>query len=829
MAANPFFEDWDTPFELPPFDRIAPEHFPPAFDRGMAEQKAEIAAIAGAAGAAELRQHGRGAGAQRRGCSTGSAGSSSNLDVERDQRRARRDRPRLRAEARRAPRRAITLDAGAVRAHRRAPRRARDARPARPTSCACSSATICASSAAGALLGPRAEGAHGRDLRAGWRRCTRSSGRTCCTTRMNGSCARRGRSRRPARFRPRRGRRGGGGARSRRQIRHHAGALLGRAVPDLLGAARSAPARRTRPGRRAASMPGAHDNRAADPRDHRRCAPSRRGCSAIETTPITGSTTRWRRRRDSGRRPAARRSGSRPSARPRPSAPSWPTLARADGLNEPIAPWDWRYYAEKVRQAEIRYRRGRGEAVFRARQHGARRVRHRRPAVRRQLCRARRTARSITRMCAPTRCATPAGRAIGLFLHDNFARPGKRSGAWMSSYRDQEMLDGEVLPIVVNNNNFAKGDPTLLSFDDARTLVPRIRPRAARAAVSRVRYPSQSGTAVRRDFRRVSVADFRALDVGAGNPARAMPGTTETGEPLPEALLRQAARRAQLQPGLCHGRIHRLRAARPRAARAARRRRRSISARSSASSWSGSACRRRSGCATARRISSTCSPAAAMRPGTTPICGPRCSTPTASPPSPKPGTLFDPGSGGAAQGDLQRRRHAPTRWSSTALSAAASRPLTPCSRSAASLRFPSSPEGGSDARWRQVRGPGRIRRSGSPVSTMSCCASPASTAQSSSTERCWAARSSASWTRPRLVQMRAGASMIDLVPRHEGEDDWPQHGPFRGADRGDGRAGADRASASATASTRARSGAAMAPKATARRSTSPTPTATPSS
>ena len=80
------------------------------------------------------------------------------------------------------------------------------------------------------------------------------------------------------------------------------------------------------------------------------------------------------------------------------------------------------------------------------------------------------SARSITRMCAPTRCATTDGQAIGLFLHDNFARPGKRSGAWMSSYRDQENLDGAVLPIVVNNNNFSKGDPTLLSFDDAETL-----------------------------------------------------------------------------------------------------------------------------------------------------------------------------------------------------------------------------------------------------------------------------------------------------------------------------------------------------------------------
>ena len=47
MTDNPFFEAWDTPFGLPPFERIGPEHFPPAFDRGMAEQAAEIAAIAG--------------------------------------------------------------------------------------------------------------------------------------------------------------------------------------------------------------------------------------------------------------------------------------------------------------------------------------------------------------------------------------------------------------------------------------------------------------------------------------------------------------------------------------------------------------------------------------------------------------------------------------------------------------------------------------------------------------------------------------------------------------------------------------------------------------
>ena len=50
MTENPFFESWTTPFGMPPFDRIRPEHFPPAFDRGMAEQIAEVTSITGSAG-----------------------------------------------------------------------------------------------------------------------------------------------------------------------------------------------------------------------------------------------------------------------------------------------------------------------------------------------------------------------------------------------------------------------------------------------------------------------------------------------------------------------------------------------------------------------------------------------------------------------------------------------------------------------------------------------------------------------------------------------------------------------------------------------------------
>src|SRR5262252_8207004 len=49
MTQNPFFEIWSTPFGVPPFDRIRPEHFPPAFDQGMEQHLTEISAITGSA------------------------------------------------------------------------------------------------------------------------------------------------------------------------------------------------------------------------------------------------------------------------------------------------------------------------------------------------------------------------------------------------------------------------------------------------------------------------------------------------------------------------------------------------------------------------------------------------------------------------------------------------------------------------------------------------------------------------------------------------------------------------------------------------------------
>ena len=91
---------------------------------------------------------------------------------------------------------------------------------------------------------------------------------------------------------------------------------------------------------------------------------------------------------------------------------------------------------------------------------------------------------------------------MGVFIGDYFARASKRSGAWCSSFRGQSKLDGEVRPVVVNVCNFAKapkGEPTLLTFDDAHTLFHELG-HALHGLLSDVTYEFVSGTSVARDF-----------------------------------------------------------------------------------------------------------------------------------------------------------------------------------------------------------------------------------------------------------------------------------------------------------------------------------------
>jgi peptidyl-dipeptidase Dcp len=181
------------------------------------------------------------------------------------------------------------------------------------------------------------------------------------------------------------------------------------------------------------------------------------------------------------------------------------TVARALGSTAPIEPWDWRFYAEKVRRE--RYHLDEAEikpyfpleAMVGAAFDCAARLFGVAFVARPEIAAYHPDVRVYEVQDA-------AGVAIGLFLHDNFARPTKRSGAWMSAYRLQSRNGGvgaaPVLPIIVNNNNFAKGAPgapTLLSFDDARTLFHEFG-HGLHGLLSNVTYERVSGTNVLRDF-----------------------------------------------------------------------------------------------------------------------------------------------------------------------------------------------------------------------------------------------------------------------------------------------------------------------------------------
>ena len=95
-----------------------------------------------------------------------------------------------------------------------------------------------------------------------------------------------------------------------------------------------------------------------------------------------------------------------------------------------------------------------------------------------------------------------SGKHIGLWYFDPYARKGKRSGAWMNAYRNQQRMEGNITTIVSNNSNFIKGnanEPVLISWDDASTLFHEFG-HALHGLASNVTYPTLSGTNVVRDY-----------------------------------------------------------------------------------------------------------------------------------------------------------------------------------------------------------------------------------------------------------------------------------------------------------------------------------------
>ena len=171
-------------------------------------------------------------------------------------------------------------------------------------------------------------------------------------------------------------------------------------------------------------------------------------------------------------------------------------MLRADGQPGPLEPWDWRYYSERRRRAEHDL----DEAALK-------------PYLGLEAmlgamfdCANRLFGLEFREIEGPFYHpdvrgweVTRAGRHLAVFLGDYFARSSKRSGAWCSAMRSQRKLGGEVRPIVVNVCNFAKGNPCLLSYDDARTLFHEFG-HALHQMLSDVTYGFISGTSVARDF-----------------------------------------------------------------------------------------------------------------------------------------------------------------------------------------------------------------------------------------------------------------------------------------------------------------------------------------
>jgi peptidyl-dipeptidase Dcp len=138
-----------------------------------------------------------------------------------------------------------------------------------------------------------------------------------------------------------------------------------------------------------------------------------------------------------------------------------------------IEPWDYRYYAEKVRKAKYDLDQNELKPYFQLDNMVAAMF----DAAGKLY------GMSFTENTGAVPVFEPAvrtfevkrdGKVIGLFYLDNFARAGKRSGAWMTTYRDQYRLSGKNnITLASNNNNFVKGaggKPTLISIDDASTL-----------------------------------------------------------------------------------------------------------------------------------------------------------------------------------------------------------------------------------------------------------------------------------------------------------------------------------------------------------------------
>lgn len=224
-------------------------------------------------------------------------------------------------------------------------------------------------------------------------------------------------------------------------------------------------------------------------------------------------------------------------------------LARAEGQNITIEPWDYRYYAEKVRKQRYDLDQNEVKPYLQLE-----RLREGMFWVAGELFGFVFTPVTVPVYHPDVRVwevkDRASGRHVGVWYFDPYSRAGKRSGAWMNSYRRQERFDQDVTTIVSNNSNFVKGapgEPELISWDDATTLFHEFG-HALHGLSSSVNYPSLSGTAVPRDY-----VEFpsQLLEHWLSTPQvlQRFALHYQTGEPIPQSLVDRIERASKFNQG----------------------------------------------------------------------------------------------------------------------------------------------------------------------------------------------------------------------------------------------------------------------------------------
>ena len=213
-------------------------------------------------------------------------------------------------------------------------------------------------------------------------------------------------------------------------------------------------------------------------------------------------------------------------------------IANKEGVKITIEPWDYRYYAEKVRKAKYDLDQDEVKQYLQLDK-----LREGMFWVAGELFNFQFTPVTDVPVYHPDVKAwkvsdKTSGKLIGLWYFDPYARQGKRSGAWMNAYRNQERFDKDITTIVSNNSNFIKGnpgEPVLISWDDATTLFHEFG-HALHGLSSNVNYPLLSGTNVARDY-----VEFpsQILERWLSTPEVLQHYALhyKTGQPIPQALV----------------------------------------------------------------------------------------------------------------------------------------------------------------------------------------------------------------------------------------------------------------------------------------------------